>query len=571
MDIVKGIAASTGLYIGKAMLWDGGELSEVPRYTFRRLADCEKEWARFQNVLTNAADIRKKKIACNVAKLNKTESDLLKTQIMMLEDIELHDQVHARIFENSENAEWAVWEISHTMTQLLMTSPDANLRERASDIAGICQEIIYNLMGRERHTLSKLSQNSIIVARDILPSDAISMDKRHVRGIVLDMGSVTCHTAILARSFEIPAVVGLGGLSRKIENGATLILNAALGEVIVNPDAETLKKYRKMLREHEQARKTAEAVQTDAPVTRDGVPITLKANIGLPEETAKVYKYGAQGIGLFRSEFLFLTPGAPSEEEAQFQAYSKVIKASGGKPVTIRTSDMGGDKILPNFYNFEEKNPLLGWRAVRFSLSQPEMFKMQLRAILRAGVYGSARIMFPLISSLDELLQAKQLLDEAKTECEQAKQKFAADMKVGTMIEVPAAALIAEALAAHVDFFSIGTNDLAQYTLAVDRGNEKVNALGNPRHPAVLRLIKMAADAARKAGIGVSVCGQVAADTSMTALLLGLGIEELSMNAASIPAVAAALRTLNMAACRKLAEKALGCATAGEVEDLFKR
>ena len=571
MEILKGVAASNGIMIGKAFVWTGGELPDIPRYTFRRKDDCEKEWARFLRAIEDAVKAKEERLEQLSPKSDKTEIDILKTHVMMLEDIELHEQVHTRLFEENENAEWAVNSISRTMVQTLFKSRDAYLRERAVDIADIANEIIYRLMGIERVSLSKLKENVIVVAHDIMPSDTITMDKKHIQALALDMGSVTSHTAILARSFEIPAVLGLGAISHKVKDGDCLIVDADRGVVFINPDEKTIAEHQKAIKANQASLNKLVSMCDKQALSTDGVLFSLKANIELSVDISRIYKYGAEGIGLFRSEFLFLTPGVPAGEEAQYQAYSKVIKKSNGLPVTIRTSDVGGDKILPNFYDGEEKNPLLGWRAIRLSLATPEVFKTQLRAILRAGVHGPARVMFPMIASVDELEQALVMLEEAKAECEKNNQKFDSSIKAGTMIEVPSAALIAGKLAKMVDFFSIGTNDLVQYTLAVDRGNEKVSYLADPRHPAVLRLIKMTVDAAQEAGIPAAVCGQIAGDSSMIPLLAGLGITEFSMNATAIPKIKSVLCTLNAAKCRKLAESALNCGTADEVSALFNK
>ncbi|MDR0551455.1 MAG: phosphoenolpyruvate--protein phosphotransferase [Spirochaetaceae bacterium] len=570
MEIIKGIAVSKGLRIGKAFVWKGNELPEVPRYTLLRRADSEEHWERFNLAVEKAVNCRKMALENADTQPDGTESTILNAQILMLEDVELREQAYMRVFEKKENIEWAVYDISCQMAQTLMKLPDDYLRERAADISDISREIIYNLLGIERQTLSRLDEDVIIVAHDLLPSHAIAMDKKHILGIALDMGSATCHTAILARSFEIPAVLALGCISRKVMDGSTLILNAVSGEVIIQPGDTALELYKKTIHEQEKEHGELEFLDNLESKTQDGVHITLKANIELPGETAKAYTYGAEGIGLFRSEFLFLKPSAPANEDAQYQAYSDVIKASGGKPVTIRTIDVGGDKILPNLYADEEKNPLLGWRAIRFSLAAPELFKTQLRAILRASAHGELKIMFPLISSLGELLEARRLLSEAKSECGARGYEFDPKIKTGTMIEVPSAALIAGTLAKYADFFSLGTNDLAQYTLAVDRGNEKVGYLGDPCHPAVLRLIKMTADAAQNAGICVSICGQIGGDPVLTPLLVGLGVKELSMDAVSILQVKAAVRAVSTVRCRELAEKALKCETADAVRRILK-
>jgi phosphotransferase system enzyme I (PtsI) len=570
MEVLKGTATSSGIASGEVYIWTGGETPEIPRYKFRRIEDGEREWARFLAAVESEVK-RKERQVEQILKTNKTETDLLKSQIMMLEDIELHDQIHEHIFEKNENAEWAAWDVSRALAQTLFKSQNAYLRERAIDIAGIGNELIYRLLGTERPVLEKLAKDVIIVAHDISPSDAIGMDKKHVRALALDAGSAVCHTAILARSFEIPAVMGLGNITQKVKNGDFLIVNAISGEVFINPDEETVKHYQKTARTRNKSMfSKLETMRDVEAITKDGVRITIKANIELSGEAEKAYQYGAQGIGLYRSEFLFLAPGRPPEEETQYLAYSAVVKVSKGAPVTIRTIDIGGDKIAPTLYEAEEKNPLLGWRAIRFSLANPELFKTQLRAILRASALGPVRIMFPMISGKEELELALKFLEEAKLECKSKKQKFDKNIMAGTMIEVPSAAIIADSLAPMVSFFSIGTNDLLQYSIAVDRGNEKVSYLASPMHPAVLRLIKITLDAAHNAGITAAVCGQITEDCSMTALLTGLGADELSMTAIAIPKIKSVIRSLSAKECRELAENALNCGSASEVKALLK-
>jgi len=373
----------------------------------------------------------------------------------------------------------------------------------------------------------------------------------------MDMGGTTSHTAILARAFNIPAVLGLSTATGEINNDDTLVLNAAAGEVFINPDPKDLERWEKIGTRYSKKLGEFQRIRDLPAETKDGLRVLLKANIEIPEEADTVLQFGAEGIGLYRSEFLFLNPGEVAEEERQLRSYSKVVKALGNLPVTIRTVDIGGDKILPDFQAYPEKNPLLGWRAIRFSLSSPGLFKTQLRAILRSSVSGNVRIMFPLISGIEELNNALALLDEAKDECRKRGQPFADNIEAGIMIEVPSAAMTADILAKRSDFFSIGTNDLVQYSLAVDRGNEKVNYLAQPTHPAILRFLKTTIDAAHARGIKAAMCGEMAGDTRMTALLLGLGLDEFSMAASSIPPVKQIIRAVSAAECRELAAELL--------------
>jgi phosphotransferase system enzyme I (PtsI) len=496
--------------------------------------------------------------------MSKEQADIFEAHLIMLEDVEFLDQIKARLGADLQNIEWIVWDISHELSQKLMASPDPLFRERAADISDVSSRIINKLLSIKKFSLAGLKEDVILVVHDLMPSDTLVMNKDHVKGLAMDMGSRTSHTAILARAFNIPAVLGLSAITREIKDGEKLVLNGSSGLVVTAPDRSALTQY---AGEEKQLRREADgllALRELPAETLDGHRVTIKANIDIPEEAKQSTHYGAEGIGLYRSEFLFLTPGKSAEEEAQYEAYSYVLKTMGDLPVTIRTVDVGGDKLLPSLQDADEKNPLLGWRAIRFSLAHPELFKNQLRAILRASVHGNARIMFPMISGIEELEQALALLDEARGECKKKGQPFAENIQTGTMIEIPSAAMSADILAEKSDFFSIGTNDLIQYTLAVDRGNEKVNYLGQPTHPAVLRFLKRTIDAAHERGIKAAMCGELAGDTSATAVLVGLGLDEFSMTASSIPQVKHIIRSITLEKCRELAEKVLAGRSAGE-------
>jgi phosphotransferase system enzyme I (PtsI) len=441
--------------------------------------------------------------------------------------------------------------------QKLLDSSVPGFKDRAADINDVSKRVLNHLLSVNKGSLAEVTEDVIVVAHDLLPSEVLTMNKERIKGIVLDMGGKTSHTAILARAFGIPAVLGLSRATWEIRDGDTLILDSGSGEVFVNPDEKLLDKYRKaggMLRK---TRDELESLRKLPAETKDGCPIVLKANIEIPEEAEQILQSGAQGIGLYRSEFLFITPGKAAGEEEQYEAYSRVLKAMNGLPVTIRTVDIGGDKILPDFQGADEKNPLLGWRAIRFSLALPDLFKTQLRAILRASVNGTVRILFPLVSGIEELEQARNFLEEAKDECRKKGLAFAENIQVGCMIEVPAAAITADILAEKSDFFSVGTNDLIQYSLAVDRGNERVSYLANGFHPAVLRFLKTTVDAAHEKGITAAMCGEMAGDPYAAALLLGLGIDEFSMSVSAIPQVKRVIRGVTMDECRALAEEVL--------------
>ncbi len=395
------------------------------------------------------------------------------------------------------------------------------------------------------------------------------MSRQHVLGVAMDQGGATAHTAILARSFGIPAVLGVGRVSREAKSGDLMIVDGTEGVVILNPTEESLAIYRqrKVVVDHTRQH---EAILSDEPaVTLDGQRYALLANIEIPEEVELVLSRGADGIGLYRSEFLFIQHGVEVSEDVQCAAYSRVLREMGGKPVTIRTVDLGGDKLVPGFFSVQEDNPLLGWRAIRFSLAMKDFFLTQLRALLRASVEGQLKIMFPMVSGVEELEDALACLEVAKGQLRDQGIPFAADVAVGTMIEVPSAALVSDQLAGMVDFFSLGTNDLIQYTLAVDRGNERVSHLYRPFHPAVLRLIAKVIDNAHAAGIRVSMCGEMAGDPKLALLLVGLGLDEFSMNALGLPAVKKVIRSVSVAEARQLAQLVAPLKRSDDIEELI--
>ena len=567
MKTFTGIPASSGIAIGKAFLYLGDEFPEIPRYSIRK-NQVEDEWARFLKANGEAVEETRTLHERASREMSREQAAIFEAHLLMLEDTDFQDQIRDRLGTGLQNIEWIIWDISRELVQKLMALPDPVFRERAVDISDVSRRIINRLLSITRFSLADLKEDVILVLHDLLPSDVLTMNKARVKALVMDMGSRTSHTAILARAFNIPAVLGLSVISREIKDGDKLVVDGETGHVIVNPDRTELLQYEGLISHFLKSRDDLLAMRDLPAETTDGYRVVLKANIEIPEEAEQVLRYGAEGIGLYRSEFLFLTPGQSDTEEAQYQAYRHVLKTMGTLPVTIRTMDLGGDKALPNLQHTDEKNPLLGWRAIRFSLSNPGFFKTQLRAILRASVEGNVRIMFPMISGIEELERALSLLEEAREECRRRGHDFSKDIQAGTMIEVPSAAMTADILAERSGFFSIGTNDLVQYSLAVDRGNEKVGYLAQPSHPAVLRLIKMTIDAAHKRGIKAAMCGELAGDPSATALLLGLGLDEFSMAAASIPLVKRIIRSTGMEDFRELAEKALASSSYRHVSSL---
>jgi phosphotransferase system enzyme I (PtsI) len=554
MTTLCGIPASAGFAMSRAFVYNDIESPTVPRYVVEA-ADVSAQWGRLEAAIEVCAAKLQAQIDVLSPDADKVLFDMLTVHLLMLHDPDFLHQVKARLFDEKENVEWAVWSIAYGMGQRLMESGDAYLRERAVDIADMSNTLIRQLLSIEEVSLSNLSEDVVIVAQDLMPSQALTMNRRFVKGLVLASGSYTSHTAILARAFGIPAVVGVA--IKAIRQGDVVAVDGGEGEVVIEPDAAKKESVRRAMRCYAQEQESLAPLRDVKAVTLDGREIVLKLNIQMAEETDSLFECGADGVGLFRTEFLFLTPGVPMAEDRQTEIYTRTALAAKGRSVTIRTSDVGGDKAESKFLASEEKNPLLGWRAIRVSLALPELFKTQLRAILRASVYGDIRIMFPMISGIEELEKARALLDECKTELRAQNIAFNENILTGSMIEIPAAVVIADILAQKCGFFSIGTNDLMQYALAIDRGNERVSYLADPRHPAFLRLIKMTVEAGRHAKIPVSVCGEIGGDPALAPLLIGLGVEELSMTAAQIPHVKKAIRAVRFSDCEALARKAL--------------
>ena len=585
MEILSGIAAVPGIAIGKAFLY--AEDLETPRYIIPQEQSPEEMKRFIRAVEEVAAELRTLR-----EKAKTREQDgIFAAHLLMVEDQDFHYKVKARFETNYENIEWVVSEVARELSRKLIESPNEYLRERTADVVDVSRRIIRNLLGIKRFSLADLQEEVILVARDLLPSEVLAIrpfgpraqgnyynsppeggvciNKDKVQAVLLDAGSRTNHAAILLRSFGIPGVFGLSSATQEITNGSLIIVDGGTGQVFIEPDNETARRYKEQLAKQEQPAVNLSALKDFPAETTDSRRVSLVANIELPEEAEEIAHYGAEGIGLYRSEFLFLQNGRNSEEE-QLEAYSRVVKAMNGKPVTIRTVDLGGEKALPAIANENEKNPLMGWRAIRFSLSLPDLFKTQLRAILRASIHGKVQIMFPMISNIEELEQALCLLEEARTECRKKNQDFADDIKIGTMIEIPSAVMTADILAKKSNFFSIGTNDLIQYTLAVDQENERVRHLAKGTQIAVLRLIKQTIDAAHAAGIHAAMCGEMAGDPAAAALLLGLGLDEFSMNATAIPQVKYIIRNVSIESCKALAEAALTSTSHKQVQELIR-
>jgi phosphotransferase system enzyme I (PtsI) len=554
---VQGLAASKGIAYGQVFLYLQNEL-EIPRYTVdpdKRVA----EIARFEQALV-ATRQQIAKIQEQVSKnLGEQEALIFDAHQMVLEDQALIGETIRDFQKSGLNIETCFNAVAQRYIQAFAEIDDEYLRERAADLKDVAKRVLHVLLGQTAGSLTELVEKRIIVANDISPSEAAGIDRSAALGIVTDEGSRTSHAVIVARSMNIPAVVGAESLTTRLKDGDWLLVDGYEGLIIVNPAEQTLFRYGK-IQKAKQSFESRLMTANDLPAeTKDGVAVVLRANIEKPDEIALVKQYRAAGVGLYRTEFLFLSSTKVPTEEEQYVAYKEMVAGLAPAPVTIRSLDVGGDKPLPGDPGLigPEANPFLGFRAIRMCLENPVMFKDQLRAILRASAHGKVELMYPMISGPDELERANVLLDEAKAELKKRGQAFDTKLKVGTMIEIPSAAIAGDVLAQRSDFFSIGTNDLIQYLLAIDRGNSRIAHLYDPTHPAVVRTIKQIVDTGHAHGLKVSVCGEMAGDAIYAPLLLGLGVDELSMTPTLVPSVRYLVRAMKMSDAKKLAEEAL--------------
>lgn len=545
-----GISASQGISIGRVFYYLD-EYLRVPEYTVKE-NEVNVEIARFEIAIEKTREelVELKNSLNKENSIN--EAGFLDAHILMLDDPELSKQIKTKIIDSRYNAERALFETVKGFVELIKASSDQYIKERTFDIRDVAKRVLGNLLYKKRVDLRDLNEEVILIAHELLPSDTLTMDKRMVKGIATDAGGRTSHTAILARAFEIPAVLGLRNITAEVRNGDMVIIDGGKGIVIVRPDEPTLEQYRKKLNDWQKKEVELLNLNVLPAETKDGKKILLKANIEIPEETESVISHGADGVGLYRSEFFFIQPGEFASEDEQYKAYSQVLSSMGDKPVTIRTIDLGGDKILPGTAYFEETNPILGWRSIRFCMTRKDIFETQLRALLRASVHGNLRIMFPMISGVEELDQVLEFYELVKLELEKEGVQFDKNIPLGIMIEVPSAALTADILARKVKFFSIGTNDLIQYTIAVDRGNEKIAYLYEPFHPGVLRLLKMIIEGAHSQSIPVAMCGEMAGDPYAAVILLGLGLDIFSMSSFSVPEIKNIIRSVSMVEAEEL-------------------
>lgn len=526
----KGIGASKGYAIGKVFLQKHEEI----KITDERIEDIDAEKSKLQNALNNSRVQLQKIKAKALADMGAEKAEVFEAHITLLDDPEFTGAMFAEIESNNTNSMAAVQGVTDSFVMIFDSMEDAYMKERAADIKDVSKRIISNLAGKGGDDFAITEKDTVVVAHDLTPSDTAGLDRSKVIGFITDIGGRTSHAAIMARTLEIPAILGLSDITVSVKTGDSIILDGIEGTVIINPSEEELTKYKalkdKFTKEQEELKKLI-SVKT---ITKSGRRLEVCGNIGKPEDVNGVIANGGDGVGLFRTEFLYMDRDSAPTEDEQFESYKYVLEKMNGKQVVIRTLDIGGDKTLSYMPLPKEMNPFLGYRAIRLCLDRKDVFKVQLRALLRASIFGNLCVMFPMISGLEEFLQAKEVVEECKAELKAEGKEYSEKIKWGIMVEIPAAAVYADELAKYVDFFSIGTNDLIQYTLAADRMSEKVSYLYNPMHPAVLRLIKMTIDGAHKHGKWVGMCGEMAGDEVAIPTLVGYGLDEFSMSATSI-------------------------------------
>lgn len=562
--ILRGIAVSAGVCRGKILVL-GKPQTGIPK---RQLAPAEiaGEVNRLGQALNQTRHDILEVQRQVTERVGPAEGGIFDAHLLALEDPAVIDEVTGMIERERINAEFAFHTVAEKYAVALGAIADDYLRERATDLRDVAARVLNRLLG-QRHgpDLHHLAEPCLIISHDLTPSTTAQLDKQKVLGFGTDVGSPTSHTAIMARSMRIPAVVGLGNASEVLRDGDYVLLDGFNGAIIVNPSDQTLFEYGQLVRRQDSIQVKLRDLKDLPAVTLDGHPVILSANIEQAEDAVAVTSCGAHGVGLFRTEYLFINRDELPTEAQQAAAYREVAAALQPHPVVIRTLDLGGDKFLTHLQVPKEMNPFLGWRAIRFCLQETAIFRTQLRAILRASATGNVKMMYPMISGLDEVNQANALLETCKAELRAEGVPFDAGLAIGVMIEIPSAVMVADALARRAKFFSIGTNDLIQYSLAVDRMNEKIAHLYEPTHPAILRLIKITADAAHQHGIKVSVCGEMAGDPALTPLLLGLGVDELSTAPPLVPAIKFLIRHLKLTEAQELAAFALQCESAPEI------
>jgi len=561
--VLRGISGAPGICIGKAYLVDREGVDLIKRYAIVE-RDIPAEVNRFKNAVKKAKD-ELKAVVESLGEDFSSQVDILETHLVLFKDKLLYGKTIDSITQEKINAEWALKKVTRQVKNMFQRMEDDYLKSRVADISQVSEQIMRQLMGAQDIKISDIRMRVILVAHDLSPADTSQIQLEHIKGFVTDRGGRDSHTSIIAKSLNIPAVTGLGTATVNVQNDDILIVDGSTGQLIINPEEDTLFRYEERRARYEQYRALITRESHLPSVTLDGHAMKLMANIELVEEVVSVRDNVAHGIGLFRTEFIYIDQKRFPTEEELFDRYREAVELMTPQPVTIRTLDINGDKVLPYFKNIGEENPALGLRAVRFSLQRPEIFLTQIRAILRAAAFGNIRLLIPMITCVEEIIEVRKLLDRAIMDLTNEEMVFNKDIPLGIMIEVPSAAIMADELAKHVDFFSIGTNDLIQYSLAIDRNNRQVAHLYRPLNPAVLRLIKMVVDAAHRQNIIVTICGEMAGDPVNVPVLMGLGFTELSMNPGSIPVIKQVIRKLNYQNVCKTAKTVLSMDNTEEI------
>ena len=563
----KGIAGSEGIGIGKVVIIEEHEVVIEDR----TISDTEAEINRVREGI-------EKFVADTTAMADKMEAtvgakdaDILRGHIMLLQDPTIEEQIVDLINNGKVNAEKALDQVLEQTAELFSQIPDELLQQRATDLRDIKGRILKILLGIEEQDISEVPEGTVLVARDLTPSMTAGIIPEKIAGVLTEVGGRTSHSAILARAMEIPAVLSIEGICSQVKNGDTVVLNGTTGEAIVNPDEETIAVYEKMLEDYRKERELLKQYTGKPTVSKDGTKVELVCNIGKPEDAKKAVECDGEGIGLFRTEFLFMDRDTIPTEEEQFEAYKSVAETMAGKPVIIRTLDIGGDKEIPYLGLEKEENPFLGFRAIRFCLQRRDIYETQLRALVRASAFGKIKVMIPLVTGVDELRQVKAIVADIMKEYDAAGVEYNKNLEIGVMMETPAACLMADVLAKEADFFSIGTNDLTGYTMAVDRGNAKVAYLYSAYNPAVLRAIKRIIECGKQEGIMVGMCGEAAADPKLIPLLLAFGLDEFSVSATSVLRTRKNISENDIAQCRELADKIMQCTTEEEVLNILTK
>lgn len=564
--MIKGMNASPGIALGKALVLEHNEII-IEKKTIENI---ELEQKKLMDAIDKSKEELIKVKERALVELGAEKAEIFEAHLLVLQDPELVDSTLSKIKDEKVNADYALNEIKSMFVSMFESMDNEYMKERAADIKDVANRVLRHILNIKFIDLSALEDEVVLIANDLTPSDTATMNKKKVLGFLTNIGGRTSHTAIMARTLEIPAVVGLKNITRAVKDGDYVIFNGETGEVIVNPDENTINEYRDLKEKFEKEKKELESLKGQESKTLDSRHVELAGNIGTPNDVQGLINNDAEGVGLYRTEFLYMDRSDFPTEDEQYESYKAVLESMNPKPIVIRTLDIGGDKELSYLQMDKEMNPFLGYRAIRLCLDRQDIFKTQLRALLRASVSGNLRIMFPMISSLEELLLAKEILESVKCDLDKEGISYSKNIEVGMMIEVPSAALISDILAKHVDFFSIGTNDLIQYTTAVDRMNEKIQNLYNQFNPAVLRLIKMVIDNGHKEGKWVGMCGEAAGDKRMIPILLGMGLDEFSMSPISILSARKLINSLKYKEMKEVAEKVVSMGTSKEIEEYME-